>query len=249
MPAKLLATGKADETAVRGINCPPVTETWTPIAHGVLLDEVDKAMSELGLTVDPNSRKFGLQHGGMQMFGIYSILDHDNSDMGYGFNIGVRNSMDKSLSAAVVFGSRVFVCDNLCFSGEESIARKHTKFILRDLPVLVRQALQKFETFKLAQEKIYTAMQDVYVDMPKVHDLVVKAMKKEAIPATFIPRVLSEYETPKHSCFTPRNLWSLKNAFTEVMKPSFETNPLVASERTIKLVELFVQEYPQELAV
>jgi hypothetical protein len=28
----------------------------------------------------------------------------------------------------------VFVCDNLAFSGEIKIARKHTRFIVRDLP-------------------------------------------------------------------------------------------------------------------
>ena len=38
-------------------------------------------------------------------------------------------------------GSAVFVCDNLAFSAEVTIARRHTRFIERDLPRIVHTAV------------------------------------------------------------------------------------------------------------
>lgn len=247
MPAKLSATGPANEAQVRSVLCPQSTETWVPIPHGVLLDEVDRAINEMGLIIATSSRQFGLQRDGLQMFGIYSLLDNDNEDMGYGFSLGVRNSMDKTLSAAICFGSQVFVCDNLAFSGEVSIARKHTKNILKDLPVLVRQALGKFDRFKNRQQKFYENMTEVFIEQSRVHDILCKALKADVMPATMIPRVLGEYESPKHACFQYRTLWSLFNCFTECFKPGFARNPLVASERTIRLTELLQREFRNEL--
>ena len=40
--------------------------------------------------------------------------------------VGVRSSLDKSISLQWACGSRVFVCDNLAFRSERVIARKHT---------------------------------------------------------------------------------------------------------------------------
>ena len=42
------------------------------------------------------------------------------------FVVGVRNSHDKSFPAGLVIGASIFVCDNLSFSGEVKLARKHT---------------------------------------------------------------------------------------------------------------------------
>ena len=40
--------------------------------------------------------------------------------------VGFRNSHDKSMVAGICAGARVFVCDNLAFSGDFSEKRKHT---------------------------------------------------------------------------------------------------------------------------
>ena len=55
--------------------------------------------------------------------------------------LGLRNSHDKTFPAGIVAGSAVFICDNLAFSGEVKLARKHTTHITRDLPRLVQSAV------------------------------------------------------------------------------------------------------------
>ena len=66
-------------------------------------------------------------------------MGHAQDD--YGLVIGLRNSHDKSFPASIALGSGVFVCDNLAFSAEVTIARRHTRFIERDLPRVVHTAV------------------------------------------------------------------------------------------------------------
>jgi len=57
--------------------------------------------------------------------------------------LGLRNSHDKTFPAGITAGASVSVCDNLSFSGEVKLARKHTTHITRDLPRLVQSAVGK----------------------------------------------------------------------------------------------------------
>src|SRR5205807_2922253 len=47
---------------------------------------------------------------------------------GVNLAVGLRSSTDKSISLQWCCGSRVFVCDNLAFSAQTMITRKHTTF-------------------------------------------------------------------------------------------------------------------------
>jgi hypothetical protein len=51
--------------------------------------------------------------------------------------------------------------------------------------------------------------------------------------------VLDEWREPSHEAFLPRTAWSLHNAFTEVAKPRFVSNPTAAAGGTIRLNRLF----------
>src|ERR1041384_4160845 len=57
--------------------------------------------------------------------------------------LGVRNSYDRSLAVGLTLGSRVFCCDNLAFSGEVTMHRKHTLNVFRDLPDLIYRMLSQ----------------------------------------------------------------------------------------------------------
>ena len=126
------------------IATPKATDTWFPIPHERLVREVETALWKVNMRVA--NQAHGLSPDGCRYFGLLQIVPVTvgwNSPQpptgDYTYVLGLRNSHDKRFPAAMVLGSQVFVCDNLAFSGEIKFARKHTRFIERDLPVLIAQ--------------------------------------------------------------------------------------------------------------
>ena len=82
----------------------------------------------------------------------------------YALVLGLRNSHDKMFPAGIVAGASVFVCDNLSFSGEVKFARKHTRFINRDLPQIVERAIGKLVDLWHDQDARIGAYKEAEVD-------------------------------------------------------------------------------------
>ena len=126
----------------------------------------------------------------MKMFGV---LDLDTGMHGCRFSIGVRNAHDKSMRLAMTVGYRVFVGENMAFSGVfEPVLAKHSKhFSLQNaLSIGVDQMQRNFDgmrkqvdTWKEAQLSevdaklvIYRAFIESDLEVPRhlarpVHDL------------------------------------------------------------------------------
>src|SRR5262249_42239567 len=117
---------------------PKATETWFPIPHTVLLDQVEETLEHNGLKIINQAHALG--HERNRYFGLLEVRNGDNAH-DFSLVVGVRNSHDQTFPGGLVIGSRVFLCDNLAFSGEIRIARKHTRHITRDLPPLVEVAV------------------------------------------------------------------------------------------------------------
>src|SRR5215469_11826375 len=124
--------------AVRLVPTPDSTPSWTPIPHIELIEQVESALKTNGLTIVEQA--YALSKEGQRYFGMLQIRN-GASNQDYGWVLGLRNTHDQSYSAGIVAGAGVFVCDNLSFSGEVSIFRKHTVFIKRDLPHVTNRAI------------------------------------------------------------------------------------------------------------
>jgi Domain of unknown function (DUF932) len=195
---------------------PSRTESWVPIAHDKLLTGVQEALARSGLHVVTEAH--GLTNAGNRYFGLLQVANGTNT-AAFGLVVGIRNSHDKSFPAALVLGAQVFVCDNLSFSGEVKLARKHTAHIERDLPQLVERAVGMLSDLRNTQERRFTAYQHHELADSGAHDLVIKAMDSRIIPVTRIPDVLQEWREPRHPEFREgRTAWRLFNAFTEALK-------------------------------
>ncbi len=72
--------------------------------------------------------EFAVSADGMKMFGIMEL----NAEFsGCRFSIGLRNSNDKSMRLALTVGYRVFVCDNMAFSGDFiPLSQRHNNNLL-----------------------------------------------------------------------------------------------------------------------
>ena len=215
MQGLMLHTGANDITIdeLANLTCPINTETYFPIAHISLVEQVTDALKTIGYAI--TEQAYGVCKE--RFFGLISVKsDHNDRDT----VIGLRNSHDQKFPIGLASGNRVFVCDNLSFNGEIVIKRRHTRFAQRDLPLLISNAVGRLEAFEMAQDaRIGTYKQTEITD--RQVDLALMAMlRNQVFVGSALPKVLNEFEHPSHPEFQKdgNTLWRLYNASTELMK-------------------------------
>lgn len=114
-------TKVVDEATVRSIPAPEHTKTWRPYSHGEVLDMIGEAARAVG--IETTDRKYSVSRDGARMFGVWNLAIDDGKMQ---YSLGIRNSIDKSMSLGLCAGTHVFVCDNLAFSADMVRFRKHT---------------------------------------------------------------------------------------------------------------------------
>ncbi|QTA83848.1 Uncharacterized protein dnl_62680 [Desulfonema limicola] len=131
-------TKRVEESVV--LNAPVIdgTNTWNPVHHSELIIALEKSIHNAGMTI--SKRDYSLSANSMRMFGLWTL---DKADSSMAYSIGIRNSMDKSMAIGITAGTRVFVCDNLAFSGDFIQFRRHTKNVLEELDMLCTNAVHQ----------------------------------------------------------------------------------------------------------
>ena len=201
-----------DRSALSGVTTPDATPTWQPVAHAELLAAVESALPRYGLS--KVSEAHGLTHSGLRYFGLLEVQGPQHSAE-YVNVLGIRNSHDKRLPVGLVAGNQVLVCSNLAFVGEIKVFRKHTSFILRDLPMLIGRAMEQLLARWHDQDRRIERYQARALSDRDAHDLTIRALDKQVICGSQIPKVLAEWREPRHEAFKPRTVWSFFNAVTE----------------------------------
>ena len=199
------------------IKTPPATKSWHPIPHRVLVDHVRDALVTRDIKV--LSEEHGLQADGGNYFGVLTV--GRQSEAGdYHYVVGLRNSHIKRFPAGLVVGMSVFVCDNLSFSGEIRMDRRHTAHIERDLEGLVLGSVAKLADRWVDQDKRVEAYKGTKVTNLRANDILIRSLEARVITSTQLPGVLADWRKPRHEAFEPRTAWSLFNCFTETLKDS-----------------------------
>ncbi len=221
MVARLVAHCGAQHVAreeVARVATPSRTTSWVPVAHAAVLDGVQGALERAGLTVV--SEAHALARDGDRYFGMLELRDPVTESGEFGLVVGIRNSHDKSYPAGLAIGSNVFVCDNLSFSGEVRLARRHTARIGTDLIPMIGRAVGQLGNLRRAQEERFAAYRRHELADAAAHDLVILALDAQVIPASRVPLVIKEWRTPRHPEFRSggKTVWRLMNAFTEGWK-------------------------------
>ena len=224
-----------ERNALFGIQTPHSTDTWFPLPHRHLVEEVETQLTDAGFSL--LGQTHAVSHDGHRYFGLLEVSQFGHApENGHGWVVGLRNSHDKTFPAGLVAGTKVFICDNLAFSGLIQIRRKHTRFAVRDLRQLTARAVGQLGTHLVQLDNRIEAYRNLRLNDGRAHDLVIKATDCRAITTSQIPEVLAHWRKPQHEEFRPRNGWSLFNAFTEAFK---EINPHTAITRCEALHGLF----------
>ena len=109
-------------------------------------------------------------------------------------------------------------CDNLAFSGEVTMRRKHTLNVFRDLPDLIYRMLGQVVAMRERTDDEIATMKVRHLQPAAAHHLMVEAIRSNVLPASRLPKVIEAWEEPTHEEFAPRTALSLFSAFTEVAK-------------------------------
>ena len=214
---------QVDFDAIKAVQTPKKTESWQPIGHAFLVDRVQSQIKENGWDIVDSYHS--LHRFGLRYFGLFHIENTgvDNSERGT--ILGLRNSHDKCFPAGLCMGNAPFVCSNLIFTNEVVLARRHTKNILRDLSQVIARTLgQMTETWANDEQRI-EAYKSHELNNAQANDLVIRSFQNGAISKAKIADVVGQWEKPEHENFEDRNMHSLYNAFTHVLKGGVHALP------------------------
>lgn len=212
---------------------PAVTDTHMPIAHDYMADLIEDRLNDNGLKIVNSA--FALGRGGADMFGIMEVGSALGDD--FATVVGFRNSHVKKLSAGLVIGRGVFVCDNLCFHGEIKFGRRHTIGILDDLGMLISDAIGRIAGVNHLQAARVDAYKEKQITNKTADHLILNMLRSGVVNTQRVEKVVAEWDVPSHEEFkkTGRSIWRLEQAVTESLKGS---NIIQMPERTTKMITL-----------
>ena len=210
---------------VLSVNTPDrvLDDTYVPLPYGDLLDLVETTV-EGSLGFPLMQEQFGLNQDGEQLF--FALTYNDGKHEGNGFTIAGRSSHNKTLSAAVVGGTRVFVCDNLALSGESFHAqRKHTLNLWTDLRQMVTEGIDKAALAHDYLNQHWARMREVPLTLDQGYEIHGRALGHDVVKPQQITRAMKSWaneftedkpkeEFPQHG----RTLFGLYQSFTEGLK-------------------------------
>jgi len=214
---------------------PSGTATWRPIAHGDLIHAIDRQLLVRGITI--LEEKFAIQRDGARLFGVLDLsIEGDTPECCAA--MGIRTANDRTMALEIAVGVTVFVCDNLCFSGDLiALRRKHTaKFNLNaDISI----AIDRYQDHLTVLRGQIDGLRERQLDDREAKVLIFEVFAKEILPIRFFPAVTATYFSPHPADMPdvqPRTAWGLHNAFTRAIKAMA---PAPAFAATTKLGKFF----------
>jgi hypothetical protein len=206
---------------------PPATTTWRPIAHYDLIDAIDRQLRVRDVTI--RTERFAVQRDGARLFGVLDLALAETDETCAA--LGIRNSTDKTVALDLAVGTRVFVCDNLAFSGDLiALHRKHTaKF---DLNADISRAVDRYQTHLAVFSRQLQDLRERALDEAEAKVLVFEAFAQEILPLRLFPVVRAHYFGNR----SQKTAWGLHNVFTSAVK---QLAPAPAFAATVRLGKFF----------
>jgi hypothetical protein len=216
-----------------GIPAPPATPTWRPIPHGDLLTAVDRQLLVRGVRIV--KEQFAIQREGARLFAVLDLATEESNECCAA--MGIRTANDRSMALEIAVGMRVFVCDNLAFSGDLiALRRKHTAQF--DLSADISRAVDRYLAHLTVFNRALDELRERKLPDDQAKLLIFEAFAAELLPVRFFPTVTETYFRPRPEMIDvqPRTAWGLMNAMTRAVK---QMAPAPAFSATTRLGKFF----------
>jgi len=214
---------------------PPATATWFPVPHHQVFQSVSDTLQAAGFGI--HQTRLSLARDGARFFGTLDLTTPVSD--GVSLAVGVRNSTDKSFPIGFCCGHHVFCCDNLAFSSEVVVSKKHTRFGAERYVEGISKAVSELHQYKEAAGHWIDRMQHWDLSDDAANSYLLQAFESGVIGIRLLPLVLHEWRYPQLDDYRPRTGWSLWNCFTDVIgRTRQKTGPAEAALSTIRLQKL-----------
>ena len=242
-----------DREAITKVEPPEANGRWNPVPFEMLLTQVEGEMKKREMLVRKSSQ--ALSHDNNRMFAIMDLhplgqeIAEDINNAGQNISLGLRSSYDKSFSARLGLGSRVWICDNLAFTADIVFSRKNTTHIIDELPQMVSDAFDQLPGLIYSQEQMQAHWKNTNITDKDAHDAMIRIIKAKKpngkpmgiLPPSQMPKVIKYYEEPEYNggLDEDKTVWTLFNAYTSHYKNAFRKTPASAADRSMKLTKMF----------
>jgi hypothetical protein len=238
--------GFVNTDEIYNIPVAPGSDSYSPVAHGVVRDRLVNAIQGRGLSIlgekwalsEEKQHRTGRKADandptiytgpGARAFGLLEVGGVRPDNQAYNFMIGVRNSQDKTLALGLATGAKVFVCDNLAFSGSAIFYRRHTSGfdILSETENALNKALASSRNFF----DYFDALKGVNVTDTDFHSLTCDMIRNGLLTGPNPRHMLAAWHDHKapedrpdfakrlsDGVYEERNLWTAHNLWTDLV--------------------------------
>ncbi|MBA4017006.1 MAG: hypothetical protein C0483_07530 [Pirellula sp.] len=228
------------------IEPPTPTRTWYPLAHRTVLDSVCATLSGAGFAIVRS--RLSISHGGARFFGTLDLATSITD--GVSLAVGIRNSNDQSFPIGFCCGQRVFVCDNLAFTSEIVVSKKHTRFGQERYLEGLARAVASLDQYSRSAADWIVRMQQYELSNHMANSLLLQAYERKIVGLRLLPQVIEEWRRPQREEYQPRTAYSLFNCFTDVLGRERQTRfPAESALATMRLAKLLTPHAARETEV
>lgn len=216
-----------------GLPVPEKTKTHVPIPHHQFHDLAIDRLLKHGYEIT-NPMHY-INKEGAQYFSLMA-LNHEDEETGkeHSTMCALRNSHDKTFGASLAIGARVFVCDNLSFSGDIVVGRKHTANIWDELPELFETAIKQIRVMRKRQDVRFAEYKEAPCDNHTADHLIMECYRAGIINLRRIGKVNEEWLNPSAD-HGDKSVWRYFNAVTAALGPASTNQLIQLPKKTIDL--------------
>jgi hypothetical protein len=155
--------------------------------------------------------------------------------------IGWQNSYDKTLSLKFAIGTRIFICQNGCVSGDfGTFKKKHKGDVQEFAPSAITEYIKRSGDVFTKMQKDRESMKQIEVSKRTSAELIGRMyLEEEIIHSTQLNIIKREMDNPSFDYGATGSMWELYNHTTLAMK---ELHPSTWMNSHMKAHSFFVNE-------
>lgn len=234
------------EQFIRSVQLPQATDSYSPVAHGDIIDVLEQNLLERNLV--PHKKKYVVSKNGLEVYGnwILKQVGQDIELLDPGdqmISINFINSYNKKLKLELCGGVSTCICSNQAMrqSDLQSFERKHTGDINIEFPIFIQNSLENLDEMFIKFQEQFASLREVNLNKKLMSELAGRLfIQHDIITSEQMSLLKREIENPSYPQFIP------ETAYSFYQHTSFSINrshPSDILQRYTDVHEFFEQEF------